>query len=75
MLHDAGAEAGEQHHAENDKVVVILADGISARRVVVVRDGEELGRESAGLGQAEVGEEEEGDEVEGEACVCVDSSS
>ena len=67
VLHDAGAQAREEHDEEGDEVGVVDADAVFIRVGVVVRVGEELARRGPQLGEEEVGEEEERDEVEREA--------
>lgn len=73
MLHDTGAEAGEEHDAEGHEEEVVEAGSILPCSRVVVREGEEFGGVRPCFRQAEVGEEEQRDEVERETCLPMES--
>lgn len=66
MLHGRGAQARQEDDHQEHIVDVIEAGAVLGRPIIVVLQGEELGRVRLGPGEEVVGAEQEGQKVERE---------
>jgi len=67
MLHGCGAQPGQQHNAEGNKVGIVYANTVVAGMRVTIRKSDKLARVFAGPGHDHMGKEEESKEVERKA--------